>query len=1013
VDEHLAVHRAIVVVDVEKFGDVARTNDHQLAVREGLYEAVERAFTDAGIDWQECTREDRGDGILILVSSDTPKSRLVDQLPTRLVAALRRHNAKSSVPSQIRLRVALDAGEVHYDSHGITGEALNRACRLLDAGPLKDALSASPGVLALITSDWFYREIVRHEPAAAPASYQAVQVTVKETDVRAWMYLPDGSFSGELSPAAAPGRDHGVIQWQVWRRVSGLALLLSLGVVAILLWSGPEDVLKRGDKLLSGLLAAAALVASVVTLRRTSLAARWTGADFAVAHEQAARDLARWVERQWRQEAAARLLDRPEPLRVRWSSTSRPVAPVPGEVLGASSPQGRVVRLRLGGDVSEVVDKFVQLPHRQLVVLGQPGAGKSVLVLLLALGLLRRWRVGQPVPVLLNLSSWNPNREHLDAWLVRRLVEEYPVLGNRDRYGPDVAVRLVTSEAVLPMLDGLDEMPQARHAAAIAGLNDAIGGPRPVVVASRVEEYQDAVGAVGAPLGRAAVVELEPVDIGAAAAYLSAGQVDGPLRWAPVIARLRATPDGPLALALSTPLMVYLARAVYSAPDRDPGQLADPRRWTVPDLIEDHLLDAYLPALYSSSVQPIGDRMTSPALRVYPVETARHGLAYLAEQMATLGTRDLAWWQLSRTVPRFGLAFGLTVRLLAAVGFGLAFGFTYAVTHDLARGLTYGITYGLAFGLALTAGLRFTSGWAAGLVTGSTAGTIAGFGVWLALGPEYGIPAALEAGFISGLGIGLITRRDKHSGNRPRQIELSAARLLRAIGRSLPIGLVAGLVLGLVFVSVNGHPILFAAGLAYGLPFMLGHGASEAIVMPADDRDSVTPKSLLHGERAATIAQVVAIGLAAWIADLLTTWLTGGLTGSIVVALGASLMFGLVFGLAAGLAAGVNSPWLRYQSAQGWFALRGRLPWQLMRFLEDAYRRGVLRQLGGTYQFRHARLQDHLAGLNQSSTPIGGGTSPATAAPAPRPAKRSRWLSFPSWYRPASAPPVRPAIDEA
>ncbi|MFC5103265.1 hypothetical protein [Kibdelosporangium philippinense] len=44
-----------------------------------------------------------------------------------------------------------------------------------------------------------------------------------------------------------------------------------------------------------------------------------------------------------------------------------------------------------------------------------------------------------------------------------------------------------------------------------------------------------------------------------------------------------------------------------------------------------------------------------------------------------------------------------------------------------------------------------------------------------------------------------------------------------------------------------------------------------------------------------------------------------------------------------------------------WLALRGHLPWRLIPFLEDAHQRGVLRQNGGVYQFRHARLRDHLA----------------------------------------------------
>jgi hypothetical protein len=46
---------------------------------------------------------------------------------------------------------------------------------------------------------------------------------------------------------------------------------------------------------------------------------------------------------------------------------------------------------------------------------------------------------------------------------------------------------------------------------------------------------------------------------------------------------------------------------------------------------------------------------------------------------------------------------------------------------------------------------------------------------------------------------------------------------------------------------------------------------------------------------------------------------------------------------------------------RSWLAARGRLPWRLTVFLEDARRRGVLRQMGAVYQFRHARLQDHLA----------------------------------------------------
>jgi hypothetical protein len=48
-------------------------------------------------------------------------------------------------------------GEVRYDRHGTTAAAVNVAFRLLDAPALKAALAASPGVLAVIASSWFFQ----------------------------------------------------------------------------------------------------------------------------------------------------------------------------------------------------------------------------------------------------------------------------------------------------------------------------------------------------------------------------------------------------------------------------------------------------------------------------------------------------------------------------------------------------------------------------------------------------------------------------------------------------------------------------------------------------------------------------------------------------------------------------------------------------------------------------------------------------------------------------------------
>ncbi|HEV3289197.1 MAG TPA: AAA family ATPase [Streptosporangiaceae bacterium] len=202
-DLRLAVHRTIVVVDVEGFGDQRRTNPHQLAVRAGLYRVMRDAFGRAGVPWEECRREDRGDGVFVLVPAEVPKGLLTESLPSALVTALRAHNDAHPGPERIRLRMALHAGEVYYDEHGVTAAAVNLAFRLLDASALKAALASSPGVLAVIASSWFYEEVVRHSGAAS--GYRPAAVAVKETTTTGWICLPDQMGpAGQVMPGWMP-----------------------------------------------------------------------------------------------------------------------------------------------------------------------------------------------------------------------------------------------------------------------------------------------------------------------------------------------------------------------------------------------------------------------------------------------------------------------------------------------------------------------------------------------------------------------------------------------------------------------------------------------------------------------------------------------------------------------------------------------------------------------------------------------------------------------------------------
>ncbi len=201
----LPLHRTIVVVDIAGFTNPARTMAHQQVVHEGLYDVLTQAFTEAGIDLSICTVEDRGDGAMILVPPEVPKALLADQFPWRLVAGLRRFNATHSPEAAVQLRVGLHAGEVRQNLHGVVSPAVNFAFRILDASEAKQALRLSTGVLAVIASDYFYRDVIVNDPAADPSSYRQIPVKVKETSTEAWLRLPDGrSIANQQTEISVP-----------------------------------------------------------------------------------------------------------------------------------------------------------------------------------------------------------------------------------------------------------------------------------------------------------------------------------------------------------------------------------------------------------------------------------------------------------------------------------------------------------------------------------------------------------------------------------------------------------------------------------------------------------------------------------------------------------------------------------------------------------------------------------------------------------------------------------------
>jgi class 3 adenylate cyclase len=163
----LPLYRAIVALDIES--STTRPNPVKGELRDKAYELFDMALCTAGIDQRYRDRfVDRGDGILALIHpvDQAPKALLLNRvvpLLSRLLAEYNTSLPRHSQPQrQLRIRVVIHAGEVHYDANGCFGEALDVAFRLLDAARVKRALRDAADPLVLVISGDIHSTVVRH-----------------------------------------------------------------------------------------------------------------------------------------------------------------------------------------------------------------------------------------------------------------------------------------------------------------------------------------------------------------------------------------------------------------------------------------------------------------------------------------------------------------------------------------------------------------------------------------------------------------------------------------------------------------------------------------------------------------------------------------------------------------------------------------------------------------------------------------------------------------------------------
>lgn len=245
---------------------------------------------------------------------------------------------------------------------------------------------------------------------------------------------------------------------------------------------------------------------------------------------------------------------------------------------------------------------------RSLLILGEPGSGKTMTLLDLALQLIRQAEKDptKAIPVVFNLSTWSPKHGSMLHWMIDELNGKYQIPKSS-------AEKWLKENNIIPLLDGLDEVRMEDQTDCVTAINQLINSNMlpGIAVTSRTGEYQN----IKERLQLSLTIQIQP---------LSPEQIDDYVARAGTrlegLRQVLKSDDALKALAQS-PLMLDVMALAYG--DMDAASLADKNLQT-PEARRKHLFDTYVDKMF---------KRKGEGKRPYSQQQMTSWLAWLADGM--------------------------------------------------------------------------------------------------------------------------------------------------------------------------------------------------------------------------------------------------------------------------------------------------------------------------------------------------------------------------------------------